>query len=51
MSFMFFILPHSKRLMNDVIMALDGFKKKKKLEIPIAYIYTMMIMKKWKQKV
>ena len=42
-----FILPRSKRLMNDVISALDGFKNNKIYygDIDSLYIYTMMIMK------
>ena len=40
-----FILSHSKRLMNDVMLALDGFKTiKYTMEIPTQYIYTKMIM-------
>ena len=40
-----FILSHSKRLMNDVILTLDGFKNiKKTMETPILCKYTTMII-------
>ena len=39
------ILSHSKRLMNYVILTLDGFKTiKYTMEILIVYIYTKMII-------
>ena len=40
-----FNLSHSKRLMNDVIQATDGFKKEIKFTrvIPILYIFKKMI--------
>ena len=41
-----FVLSHSKRLMNDGILALDGFKNKKyTTEAPIVFTYITMIMK------
>ena len=41
------IISHSKRLMNDVILALDGFKNNKIYygDTDSIYIHTMMIMK------